>query len=155
LTWSQLQVVDWLPDHLKLVRKLADTKGSLVLKETGLSWLTLFAASGTLVCCAIPILLVTLGLGATVVAFTSSFPLLITIAQHKAWVFAGSGALLLFSGWQISRSGRSCPVDPELARVCARARVWSQRIYWSSVILWCVGFAAAYLALPLRVWLDS
>ena len=134
---------------------MADSKGGLVLKETGLSWLTLFAASGTLVCCALPIILVALGLGASVAAFTSSFPLLITIAQHKGWVFAGSGALLLLSGWLMRRSGRSCPADPELARVCARARVWNRRIIRSSVILWCVGFIAAYLALPLRIWLDS
>ena len=134
---------------------MANTKHELLLKETGVSWLTLFAASGTLVCCALPIILVTLGLGATVAAFTSNFPVLITIAQYKVWVFAGSGALLLLSGRWMSRAGRSCPADPELARVCARARVWNRRIYWSSVILWCVGFTAAYLALPLRIWLDS
>jgi len=136
-------------------RNVTETKGALILKETGLSWLTLFAASGTLLCCALPIVLVTLGLGATVAAFTSSFPLLITIAQHKIWVFTGSGALLLFSGWLMHRSGRSCPTDPELARVCARAQVWNRRIYRGSAMLWSIGFFAAYLALPLRIWLDS
>ena len=130
-------------------------KSEVVLKETGLSWLTLFAASGTLICCALPIMLVTLGLGATVAALTSSFPVLITIAQHKMWVFAGSGALLLLSGWLTYRSGWACPADPELARVCAQAQVWNRRIYWSAVMIWSVGFFAAYLALPLRIWLDS
>ena len=130
-------------------------KGEVVLKETGLSWLTLFAASGTLVCCALPIMLVTLGLGATVAALISAFPLLITIAQHKTWVFAGSGALLLLSGWLTYRPGWACPADPELARVCARAQVWNRRIYWSAVVIWSVGFYAAYLALPLRIWLDA
>jgi mercuric ion transport protein len=139
----------------KKVQKLVDTKGELVLKETGVSWLTLFAASGTLVCCALPIILVTLGMGATVVAFTSSFPMLITIAQHKAWVFAGSGALLLLSGWLTYRSGGSCPADPELARVCTQARIWNRRVYWVAGVIWSVGFFAAYLALPVRIWLDS
>ena len=131
------------------------TKNDVVLKETGLSWLTLFAASGTLLCCALPIILVTLGLGATVAAFTSSFPMLITIAQHKIWVFTGSAALLLLSGWLKYRPGRACPTDPELARACARAEIWNHRILWSSAIIWCVGFFAAYLALPLRILLDS
>ena len=131
------------------------TKSEVVLKETGLSWLTLFVASGTLICCALPIMLVTLGLGATVAALTSTFPVLITIAQHKMWVFAGSGALLLLSGWLMYRPGPACPADPELARVCARAQVWNRRIYWSAVMIWSVGFFAAYLALPLRIWLDS
>ena len=130
-------------------------KNEVVLKETGLSWLTLFASGGTLICCAIPIVLVTLGLGATVAALSSSFPVLITISQHKVWVFSGSGALLLLSGWLMYRPGRACPADPELARVCARAQVWNRRIYWTSVIIWSAGFFAAYLVLPLRIWLDS
>ena len=155
MTWSQLQGVDLFPDDLDLEQKLTDSKGELVLKETGLSWLTLFAASGTLVCCALPIMLVALGLGATVAALTSSFPVLITIAQYKVWVFAGSGALLLLSGWLMQRSGRSCPADPELARLCTQARVWNRRIFWSAVLIWSLGFIAAYLVLPLRIWLDS
>ena len=130
------------------------TKSEVVLKQTGLSWLTLFASGGTLICCALPIILVTLGLGATVAAFTSSFPLLVTIAQHKAWVFAGSGALLLVSGWLMYRAGRACPADPELGRLCDQTQVWNRRIYWSSVTLWGIGFFAAYLALPLRILLD-
>lgn len=130
------------------------TKSEVVLKQTGLSWLTLFASGGTLICCALPIILVTLGLGATVAAFTSSFPLLVTIAQHKAWAFAGSGALLLLSGWLMYRAGPACPADPQLGRLCDQTQVWNQRIYWSSVTLWGIGFFAAYLALPLRILLD-
>ncbi len=130
------------------------TKSEVVLKQTSLSWLTLFASGGTLICCALPIILVTLGLGATVAAFTSSFPLLVTIAQHKAWVFTGSGAMLLVSGWLMYRPGRACPADPELGRLCDQTQVWKRRIYWSSVTLWGIGFFAAYLALPLRILLD-
>ena len=66
--------------------------------ESGVSWLTLFASTGTLICCALPIILVTLGLGATVVAFTNSFPFLITLSLHKGWVFIGSGTMLLLTG---------------------------------------------------------
>ena len=130
------------------------TKSEVVLKQTGLSWLTLFASGGTLICCALPIILVTLGLGATMAAFTSSFPLLVTIAQHKAWVFTGSGVMLLVSGWLMYRPGRTCPADPELGRLCDQTQVWNRRIYWSSATLWGIGFFAAYLALPLRIWLD-
>ncbi len=130
------------------------TKSEGVLDETGLSWLTLFVSAGTLICCALPIILVTLGLGATVAAFTSSFPVVVTIAQHKGWVFTGSGALLMLSGWLMYRPGRACPADPELGRLCNQSQVWNRRIYCTSVALWGIGFFAAYLALPLRVWLD-
>jgi len=123
------------------------------LKEGGVTWLTLFASTGTLVCCALPIMLVTLGMGATVAALTSSFPFLITLSLHKTWVFAFSGLMLALSGWLIYRPGRACPVEPELGRVCNKTQVWNRRIYWISVVIWGIGFFAAFLALPLRIWL--
>ena len=131
------------------------TDSTTDLKQTSLTWLTLFASSGTLICCALPIILVTLGMGATVAAFTSNFPLLMTIALHKDWVFAGSAALLSVSGWLMYRPGRACPADPEVGRLCDQTQVWNRRIFRSSVMIWGIGFFAAYLALPLQIWLDS
>lgn len=34
------------------------TTSEAVLKQTGMNWLTLFASGGTLICCALPIILV-------------------------------------------------------------------------------------------------
>ena len=118
-----------------------------------LSWLTLFASTGTLLCCALPILLVSLGLGATVAALTSGFPFLITLGENKAWVFALSGGLLLLTGWLLYRPGRACPADRAMNDLCTRAHLWNRRIYGSSIAVWGIGFFAAYLALPLRIWL--
>ncbi len=129
--------------------------GHLQSSNGSITWLTLFASTGTLVCCALPATLVTLGLGATVATLTSSFPFLITLSQHKVWVFGLSGALLLVSGWLLYRAGRSCPVDPELGALCEKSRIWNTRIYWISVVIWSIGFSVAYLALPLRIWLES
>ncbi|MCG8093443.1 MAG: hypothetical protein JAZ17_07410 [Candidatus Thiodiazotropha endolucinida] len=125
------------------------------LKSSGVTWLSLFASTGTLICCALPIVLVTLGLGATVAALTSAFPFLITLSQHKIWVFSFSGIMLGMSGWLLYRPGRSCPPDPELGALCEQANVWSRRIYWTSAAIWVIGFFAAYIALPLRIWLES
>ncbi len=119
-------------------------------KTLGLSWLTLFASSGTLICCALPIILVTLGMGAAVASLTSSFPILITLSQHKIWVFAISGILLAIAFWLTYRSAQSCPTDPELARVCEQTQRWNRRILWASIIIWSIGFSAAFLALPVR-----
>ena len=44
------------------------------LKEKSITVFTLFTTTGTLLCCALPIIFVTLGMGATVVAMTSAFP---------------------------------------------------------------------------------
>jgi hypothetical protein len=104
--------------------------------------------------CALPIILITPGLGATVAALTSSFPFLITLSEHKAWVFAFSAAMPGLSGWLLCRPGRSCPSDHEAAALCETIYLWDRRIYWTSIIIWCIGAFAAYLALPLRMWLE-
>lgn len=124
-------------------------------KESGLTWLALFTTTGTLVCCALPIALVSLGLGATMASLVSAAPFLVTLSQHKIWVFLISGGLLALSGWFIYRPGRACPVEPELGQLCNTSQLWNRRIFWTSVTLWCIGFLAAFLALPLQIWLES
>lgn len=118
--------------------------------ESGASWAALFTTTGTLVCCALPIVLVTLGMGATVAALTSAMPFLITLSQYKAWVFAFSAMMLATSGWLVYRPSRVCPTEPELAAACNRVQMWNRRVFWGSVAVWSVGFIAAFLLLPLR-----
>ncbi|VAW96140.1 hypothetical protein MNBD_GAMMA22-864 [hydrothermal vent metagenome] len=124
------------------------------LKEKSITVFTLFTTTGTLLCCALPIILVTLGLGSTVVAMTSTFPFLIVVTQYKIWIFAFSGLMMLISGWFMFRPGRSCPTDKALADACTTAHKWNKRIYWSSVTIWSIGFFAAYMLLPIRIWFD-
>lgn len=88
------------------------------MRDGAATLLTLFTSGGTLVCCALPITLVTLGFGSAVIGLTGAFPWLITLSQHKAWVFAVSATLLVFGGWMIHHRGRSCPADPRLGRLC-------------------------------------
>ena len=130
-------------------------KRSKNTKETSITWLALFTTTGTLVCCTLPIALVTLGMGTTVVSLTSNVPFLITLSENKVWAFALSGVLLALSAWMIYRPSRSCPIDPELGALCNKTHRWNCRIYWFSVTLWCIGFFAAFLALPLQIWLDG
>lgn len=59
-----------------------------------LGYVSLFTSVGTLLCCALPSLLVLLGLGATVGAVLSSAPWLVTLSRHKQWVFLVSGLLI-------------------------------------------------------------
>lgn len=85
---------------------------------------------------------------------TSGFPILVELSQHKDWVFALSGALLVVAGWLMWRPGRSCPTDPALARWCEMFQTWNRRVISVSGAIWAIGFFAAFLALPLRVALD-
>ncbi len=124
-------------------------------KETSLTWLTLFATTGTLVCCALPITLVTLGMGATVASLVTALPFLVTLSQHKVMVFGISAVMLALAGWMMYRPGRACPTDPALRALCERSQKWNRRIYWVSIALWSIGFIASFLALPIQIWLES
>ena len=124
-------------------------------REARLTWLALLTTMGTLVCCALPISLVALGMGATLASLVSTVPFLVTLSQNKLLIFAISGSLLVAAGWQLNRPGRTCPTDPKLAELCRRTEKWNWRIFWFSILLWLVGFLAAFLALPLQVWLDG
>ena len=123
-------------------------------REQGVTWITLFTSTGTLVCCALPILMVSIGMGASVAALTSLFPFFVTFSEYKVWVFGLSGVMLVISGWMLFRPERTCPVEPVLRTVCQSTYKWNKRIYWSAVLIWSIGFTAAYLLLPIRVWLE-
>ncbi len=118
-------------------------------------WVALFTSSTTLICCALPILLVSLGLGAVSASLFASVPFLVTLAQYKAWMFTASAAVLALTGWVLYRPGRTCPTDPVLAEKCEKAHYWNVRYLWAATAVWVIGFATAYLALPVYLWLGS
>jgi len=137
------------------ITQIPKAKVGLVAEPTTLrkwGWLVLFTSSTTLVCCALPILLVSLGLGAASASLFASVPFLVTLAQYKTWVFAASGIVLAVTAWLLYRPGRVCPADPELADQCNKAHRWNLRFFGAASLMWLVGFAAAYLALPVYLW---
>jgi len=112
-------------------------------------WVVLLSSLTTLLCCALPILLVSLGFGAVWATIYANFAAVGFIAQHKLWFFAGSAALIVLAAYALFRPGRACPADPVLAEKCRRADRWNRRLVLGSGAVWLAGFAAAYLALPL------
>ncbi len=112
-------------------------------------WLVLFTSTTTLVCCALPIVLVAVGMGAVSAAIFSNVPFLGVIAANKIWLFSISGGLLMLAAWVLFRPGRTCPADPVLAEKCNAADRWNKRLLIASATIWTVGFVAAYFSLPL------
>lgn len=119
-------------------------------KDTLGPTLSLFASAATLVCCALPALLVTLGLGAALAGLVSTAPWLVALSVHKVPLFIGSGLLLAAAGMMHRRSARlPCPADPARARACARLRRLSAAMLGLSMLLWLTGFFFAFLAAEL------
>jgi hypothetical protein len=101
---------------------------------------TLFATSGTLVCCAIPALLVAMGAGAALSSLVSAFPQVVWLSEHKEALFALSGAALAASGWiQWRDRSAPCPLDPGLRDACLRTRSLSRRVYFVSLAFYLAG----------------
>ena len=119
-----------------------------------LRWFTLFVTSGTLLCCALPVLLVSMGLGAVVASLNYNIPGLMFLAEHPVWTLSLAALLLAFMAWVIWRPNQACPTDPKLAAACQEAKNWNQRIFWVSVVIWGIGFFFSILLLPLRQLLE-
>jgi hypothetical protein len=108
---------------------------------------------GTLLCCALPSLLVLAGLGATVASVTSSVPWMVTLSRHKGWVFAASGLLIalnLVYMYALAPKLRACPADRQDA--CETAGRASRVILWVSVGLYLAGFFSAFLLGRILFW---
>lgn len=108
---------------------------------------SLFGSAGTLICCALPALFVSLGAGAVFASLVSRFPQLIWVSEHKIAIFIFAGLSLLLGGvLQWNARTLSCPIDPEKAAVCQTSRRWSLGVYWVSLLLYCIGGFFAFVA---------
>lgn len=109
--------------------------------------LSLFTSLGTLLCCALPALLVTLGMGAVMAGLISTAPWLTALSKHKEIVF-GVAFLLLSAATIMQWLARNapCPADPKKARSCAQLRKASWIILGLSWALLLIGFFFAFFA---------
>ncbi|MES2958067.1 MAG: hypothetical protein V4792_07755 [Pseudomonadota bacterium] len=120
------------------------------LQTTGASrwsaWAALFTSGGTLVCCALPALLVALGAGAALSSLVSVFPQIVWLSEHKTEVFALAAAMLAAAGalqWR-ARSA-PCPIDPGLRDACLRTRRVSRHTYFVALGLFAFGSWFAFV----------
>ena len=121
--------------------------GQYGVKHTLMPTLSLFTSFGTLICCALPALMVTIGAGASLAGLVSTAPWLVTFSKYKAWTFALSGIMILIAGfmrWQARNM--PCPADAAQAKACKRLRAISFYTYWLSVVVWIIGFFFAFIA---------
>jgi len=111
--------------------------------------LSLLLCSGTLVCCALPALLVLLGAGSVLATLLSWFPGLVLFSEHRPLVFALAALALLVAGLALVRSARlPCPIDPLEARRCRRRLRQARWLYGVSWSAFAIGLFSVVL-LPL------
>ena len=117
------------------------------IKDSFINYFTLFGSMSTLICCALPSLLVSLGLGAVLAGIASNVPALIWISEHKVQVFVFSATMLSLNGFMLWKNKDApCPIDPKLREACLTGRKTSRNLYLISVLIFTIGFFFAYVA---------
>lgn len=109
----------------------------------------------TTTCCALPSLLVALGLGSAVAGAVAAVPGLSLLSGHKEWLFVVVGVVLVFA-WA-TLTGR-VPIAWLRARVCPVGAVphGVRRLWQVSLGLYALSLVVAYLGAPIaRLLLES
>ena len=115
------------------------------LRTIILEVLTILGSFSTLVCCALPTALVSIGAGAALASAVTAVPQLVWLSEHKSQLFAFAGFMLVLSGVSAYRNRNApCPADPVQAKSCMRLRRWSARIFYFSAAIYAIGFFFAF-----------
>lgn len=116
------------------------------------SVLSLFASSSTLICCALPALLVALGAGAALSSLVSVFPQVVWLSEHKMELFIIAAVAMAGSGLLQWRNRTApCPTDPVLRQACLKTRKTSWRLYAFSLAVYLIGGWFAFV----QPWLSG
>ena len=120
---------------------------SNIIKQFIAPTLSLFTSFSTLICCALPALLISLGMGASLVGLVTIFPWIVIISKFKIQVFLVAALLLIISSY-LCWQGRNapCPSDPIQAKICSKLRVINLIILLFSLFIYLTGFFFAFLA---------
>src|SRR5262249_8756741 len=107
----------------------------------------LLGSLGTLICCALPALLVSLGAGAALASLVTNVPQLVWLSEHKVPLFMFAATMLVMSGVTMFDNRRlPCPADPVQAKSCQHVRRLSAGIFLVSLVVYAIGFFFAFVA---------
>ncbi|MEJ6586643.1 MAG: hypothetical protein QNL25_01115 [Pelagibacterales bacterium] len=132
---------------------MALTKDEDLIKSNKLvNYLSLFTSSGTIMCCALPALLVSMGAGAALSSLITVFPQLVILSIYKIPIFIGAFIMLIIAGMlQYQSRGLPCPTDKKQANACMQTRKVSMIIYFTSVGIFIIGLLFAFI-IPLFIY---
>ena len=123
------------------------------IKEDFVSIGSLFTSVSTLLCCALPSLLVAVGMGAVVAGLASDIPWLFSLSKYKGWTFLVAGIMIGFNFWLFygRKREQACEIDENgNETACDTAARWSKGILWFSFALYVLGLFSAYLLFPIQ-----
>lgn len=102
-------------------------------------------------CCALPIVLVTLGMGSAVASVVSVLPVLAWLSHYKASTFSVTGVVLVYSWWRLRQTGQSGPCTIE----DGKRLKWQKRVMGLNTAIFVAALFASYALLPITLWLEN
>tara|TARA_A100001388_G_scaffold84185_1_gene60735 strand:+ start:7628 stop:7993 length:366 start_codon:yes stop_codon:yes gene_type:complete len=106
------------------------------MEDKSVNFLSLFASSSTLICCALPAMFIALGAGATFASLITSFPFLIVLSQYKTSITIFALIMIIAAGYANYKTYHMpCPADPDLGRECLKTRRRSRVLYYFSTLI--------------------
>jgi len=117
------------------------------LKTMVIESVALLGSFGTLLCCALPAILVSLGAGAVMASLVTTVPQVVWLSEHKEPLFVFAGIMLVISGLTTYLNRRApCPIDPRQAKSCRRVRRFAATVFVAAFALYAIGFYFAFVA---------
>lgn len=120
-----------------------------------ISFFALFGSTSTLLCCALPAALAAVAGGAAVGTMISAFPWLILLSRHKAWLFLGSGLLILFNVILVFRPKGKVACSIAGGNGCEVAGSFQKWITWIAMAFYAISVFIAYALVPILRTLGS
>ena len=107
---------------------------------------SLFGSVSTLFCCALPVTLVSLGMGASFASLTAQFPQISWILEYKKTLFIVTAVLLVLSYFFIRRSRKlSCDTLGDTNVLCEKIKPKTEWIFWIAVVIYAIGLFFSYI----------
>lgn len=123
-----------------------NTPASFLTRNVILSAATVLSSAGTLVCCVLPAVLVTLGAGAALAGLVIAIPQLAWLSEHKPLVF-GTAFALPRSEWDsdLVFADLACPTEPMATQSCQRLRRFKVALYGIALASFALGIVFAVI----------
>lgn len=137
---------------------MRNAEATTTRRSAVLTYFSLFTSLSTLLCCALPSLLVLFGLGASVASMLSFLPWLVALSRHKILTFSISGALIACSFvntyYIVPPLGRwEC--SPDNPDACAKVSKSSRILLWVSAVVYAIGFFVSFVLGPILSRIDN
>ena len=104
----------------------------------------LISNGGVMLCCVLPAILVSLGLGSTMVTFLNEYPIFIKITEYKNYIFSVVLFILFFNGFVIYKNrNKFCEIEG-LKNECSQVKSVSILLYIFSIIIYLISLFLSY-----------